>query len=54
MSIVKNGQITLYCCFNEILYNEILNMSKGLELVSSFQHWVKNMLEMFVKQHTNI
>ena len=28
--------------------------SKGLELVSSLQHWTKNMLEMFVIQHTSI
>ena len=27
---------------------------KGLELASSLQHWVKNLLEMFVIQHTSV
>ena len=29
-------------------------VSKGLELVRSLQHWVKNILEMFAIQHTSI
>ena len=46
MSTIKNGPVFLYCHFIEIV--------KGLELVSSLQHWVKNMLEIFFIQYTSI
>ena len=32
----------------------LIKSQKGLELVSSLLHWAKNMLEMFVIQHTSI
>ena len=32
----------------------LIKLQKGLELVSSLQHSAKNMLEMFVIQHTSI
>ena len=40
MSTIKNGLISLYCNINSII--------KGLELVSSSQHYTNNMLKMFV------
>ena len=40
MPTIKNGQILLYCCFNEI---------KGSGTSSA-----KNMLEIFLIQHTSI
>ena len=53
MSAIKNSQISLYFHFNKIL--ELgLGTKKGLELVSNLQHGTKNMLEMFVIQHTSI
>ena len=45
-STIKNGQILLYFCFDK--------SQKGLELVSSLQHWSKNMLEMFFIHYTSI
>ena len=30
----------------------LIKSYKGLELVSSLQHWTKNMLETFIIQHT--
>ena len=46
MSIIKNGQISQYFHFNEIIK----------EAGTSFQSpdWAKNMLEMFVIHHANI
>ena len=36
-------------------YNLIfIKSEKGQELVSSLQHWAKNVLEMFVLRHTSI
>ena len=32
----------------------LTELSKGLELVPSLQHWAKNMLEMFVIEHTGV
>ena len=32
----------------------LIKSEKGLELVSRLQHWAKNMLEIFVIQHTSI
>ena len=32
----------------------LIKSLKGLKLVSSLQHWAKNMVEMFVIQHTSI
>ena len=44
MSIIKNGQITLYCQFNKT--------KKGPG--TSLQYQAKNILELFVIQHTSI
>ena len=46
MSIFQDGQTLLYCRFNKII--------KGLELVSSLQHWAKNTLKMFVMEDISI
>ena len=32
----------------------LIKQQKSLELVSSLQHWAKNMLEMFAIEHTSI
>ena len=45
MPTIKNDQISL--C-------HLLKSQKGLELLSSLQHWTKNMLEMFFIKYTSI
>ena len=32
----------------------LIKSREGLEVVSSLQHWAKNMLQVFVIQHTSI
>ena len=46
ISTFKNCQILLYCHFNKIM--------KEPETISKLHHSAKNMLEMFVIQHTSI
>ena len=46
MSTIKNGQILLYCHFNKII--------KEPGTSFQLQHLAKNMLEMFIIQHTSI
>ena len=43
MSTIKNGKISLYCHFNEVI--------KGPD---AFRHRPKNMLEIFLMHHTSI
>ena len=49
MSTIKNEQISPDLDFH---FNKVLK--KSLVLVSSLQYWGKNMLEIFVIQHTSI
>ena len=39
---------------NNDYWNFLIKSKKSLEIVSSLQHWVKNMLDIFVIQHSSI
>ena len=50
----KSGKYQLLEIGRSSYINILIKSQKGLELVSSLHHWTKNMLEMFVIQHTSI
>ena len=55
---VNKGYLNVKCQIwkmTRFLYVVVLvKLWKGLELVPSFQHWTKNILEMFVIEHISI
>ena len=46
MSAIKNGQVSLYCLLKKI--------EKSVELVSSLQHLIKNVLEMCILAYNTL
>ena len=51
---IKNGKYQLLKIDKSRYVVISLKLQKGLELVSSLKHWVKNMLEMFFIRYTSI
>ena len=49
---IKNGKYQLVNIDRPLHIAILLKYQKGLELVSSLQHWVKNRVEMFIIRYT--